>query len=304
MTFFYLFIFSLRVTSSAQVDRFIGKTVVTGNCLTHTLCLHLLTLLCHEPEGIKINTCGWYNILRCKSEKDHIMWTEKESLLSCGMSHLTWVLPQTSTSSVNNLRPARVALHLQHRGSSVCITAAQSHRKEGAWEGQDDPGSPLDQVPASPGPVIPDLTVAAPPTSCSDNGQSQGEPSSGLIGRQWSHSPPPLQASVRGIGESHTRPNCHLAWDRLRQAWAGATMDVLTSVHVITKGPSYRATMLSLSFSPWKNCFIHSARGEIEVDCDGSTWERSLSNDWAPLYGVVQCVWSHCGGATVDLVTK
>lgn len=69
-------------------------------------------------------------------------------------------------------------------------------------------------------PVIPDLAAAAPPISCPDNGQSQAEPSSGLIGRQWLHSPPPstglclgdrgvthgLIATLRGTGSDKHGP--------------------------------------------------------------------------------------------------
>lgn len=46
-------------------------------------------------------------------------------------------------------------------------------------------------------------------------------------------------------GGSHVHCKCHLAWDRLKQARAWPTMDVLTSVHAVTKRPELQSALSS-----------------------------------------------------------
>lgn len=88
----------------------------------------------------------------------------------------------------------RVSLHLQHRGSSVCITAAQSCKEEGGmgpwirflppWTGDTRPGH------CSPS-HTPSWQWAKPGRTPS------------LIGGQWLHSPPPgLGQGDRGVTHS------------------------------------------------------------------------------------------------------
>lgn len=171
-------------------------------------------------------------------------------------------LPRSSdsdcTSTCTSSTEALLSASLLHRAAKG---------KEGRWPGP-TPGSGSFLG----GQVTLDLATAAPPTPSLDNGQNQGEPSSGLLGRQWLYSPwPPIEGS-------HTHPNCHLAWNRLRQAWARPTMVVLTSVHALTMA-HVTVPQCALSCSMWKNCcFIHSDWRNSRGDCDWSTWER-LKNE-------------------------
>lgn len=143
-------------------------------------------------------------------------------------------------------------------------------------------------------PPISDLTAAAPPTSCPDNEQSQREPSFALIDRQWLHSPPTALDSVRGVGESNTPLIATLqrtGSDKQRGVHNGCINP--SSYH--DKGQSYTATMFSL-FLLLRTLLFHSCGLEdTQVDCDGSTWERPLSNDWVQWRCSAEwCVWSSC----------
>lgn len=196
------------------------------------------------------------------------VWTEKKATETLNCTPFP--------SSGGGVAPA-VFRYLQHRGPSVCIPAAHRCRKVG---GRGWPRQPPGSGSFLRGPLIPDLATVATPIQCCDNGQSQGETSTGLIGRQWLHSlpPAPFHWPLSGERRSHTLPNCHLASDRLRQARARPTMAVLTSVNAITKatmflsfplsqrtvasyvrpGETFRWTVMDL---PGKGCYLMTGLG-------------------------------------------
>lgn len=155
--------------------------------LFHSLWMEKMTAATHN--------CLWL----CESLWTLVGFLTSSYYLQYIVRSLAWPHGATSSHWGSNL-PSRSNVAVPPAQKLLCLhLRCLNYKKQQEFMGgklcfRQGPGSGS----CVPGPVIPDLANLAPPTSCPDNGQSQGDLSSGLIGRQWLHSPPPppLLASV------------------------------------------------------------------------------------------------------------
>lgn len=146
---------------------------------TYSLCLYVLMLLSLSQMAEQIvyypncrDRCSYLWCIRCRKHKSVLSVTSntlltgaREGIQTTYTSFRAFFFisqkPHQRSFSQQHRHWLGVYLHHQHRDPTVCITAAKSGRKGGGrgWPRQ-APGSGS----FLPGPLIPDLATAAPPT--------------------------------------------------------------------------------------------------------------------------------------------